>query len=48
MKSNLAHVYIENDTIFSVILNKVDIGLNNTNSYYKLQLLESDETNPRQ
>lgn len=45
---HIAHVYIADGKPCSVALDKVDLTTQiNQNSYYKLQLLESDEENPR-
>lgn len=42
---DVAHVYVsENKDKYSIVLGKTDIQ-NNKNSYYKLQLLESDNKN---
>ncbi|RWS28966.1 Poly [ADP-ribose] polymerase 1-like protein [Leptotrombidium deliense] len=38
-----SHVYKSKNDVYSAVLNKVDIA-SNKNSYYKIQLLESDET----
>ncbi|XP_077528678.1 poly-(ADP-ribose) polymerase [Haemaphysalis longicornis] len=39
--ADVAHVYTKNDEIYSSVLGQVDVS-RGTNSYYKLQLLESD------
>lgn len=45
---NIAHVYIEDGKPYSVALDKVDLSVHvDQNSYYKLQLLESDAGNPK-
>lgn len=38
---DIAHVCREGETIYSVVLNKVDL-IRNKNSYYKMQILEAD------
>lgn len=38
---DVAHVYKEGKTVWNAILNKADVQ-KNKNSFYKLQLLESD------
>lgn len=43
-----AHVYIANEKLYSVALDNVDLSPHvDKNSYYKLQLLESDADNPK-
>lgn len=43
-----AHVFIADGKLYSVALDKVDMTTRtDQNSYYKLQLLESDSVNPR-
>ncbi|XP_031627877.1 poly [ADP-ribose] polymerase-like [Contarinia nasturtii] len=45
---DIAHVYMENGKHHSAPLNKIDLAVQvNKNSYYILQLLESDSSNPR-
>ncbi|KAH7933704.1 hypothetical protein HPB49_015960 [Dermacentor silvarum] len=42
--ADIAHVYAKGDEIYSSVLGLVDVN-RGTNSYYKLQLLESDKKN---
>ncbi|KAK8763975.1 hypothetical protein V5799_033404 [Amblyomma americanum] len=42
--ADIAHVYTKGDEIYSSVLGLVDVS-HGTNSYYKLQLLESDNRN---
>lgn len=44
----ISHVYIEDEMMYSEVLDNVDLSNHrDKNSFYKLQLLESDDTNPR-
>lgn len=44
----ISHVYIEDEMMYSEVLDNVDLSTHrDKNSFYKLQLLESDDTNPR-
>ncbi|XP_055305170.1 poly [ADP-ribose] polymerase 1-like [Sitodiplosis mosellana] len=45
---HIAHVYVANELIYSAVLVKIDLSADvDKNSQYRIQLLESDDENPR-